>query len=439
MRGAGLACAGQGAVYFKPDLIGEQASPVRAVFKFLVPIVLLAASLAGAGYLRSTRPAVQPAPAVERVWTVRAEPARFADHRPVLQLFGDLVAGHEVTLRPLVAGEVIEASPALVEGGRVAAGELVVAIDPFDYRIAQRERAAERQEAAARRTQLQSTLKAEWAMLRLDESQLELARRDLARREQLLGSAAASEKALDDAQMAVAQHEAAIAQRRQAIETLDAQLVQQDAAIERLGAAIERAARDVANAELRAPFAGLVTEVAAAVGKRLGVGDPIARLIDEARIEIRFTLSDAEFGRLWRDGLIGRDLEARWRLGTTAFPLAGRVVRMESTIDPSSGGVEVYAEITANPDGGPLRPGAFVEVLLPDRLHEQVVELPASALFHGDTVYAVADGRLLPRPVELVADLGGRILVRGALDAEEPIVTSRLAEIGPGLRVEVSE
>src|ERR671919_3243147 len=142
MRGAGLACSGRRAVYFKPDLIGQQARPVRALFKFLMPILLLAASLAGAGYLRSTRPAVQPAPSVERVWTVRAEPARFADHRPVLQLFGDLIAGREVTLRPLVAGEVIEASPALVEGGRVGAGELIVAIDPFQYRIAQRELSA---------------------------------------------------------------------------------------------------------------------------------------------------------------------------------------------------------------------------------------------------------------------------------------------------------
>jgi multidrug efflux pump subunit AcrA (membrane-fusion protein) len=247
---------GPGALYFKPDLIREHARPVRAVFKFVVPIVLLAASLAGAGYLRSTRPAVQPAPAVERVWTVRAEPARFADHRPVLQLFGDLVAGREVTLRPLVAGEVIETSPMLVEGGRVAKGELIAAIDPFRYRIALRELSAQRQEAAARRTQLQSTLQTEWTMLRLDESQLELARRDLMRREQLLGRAAGSEKALDDARMAVAQHEAALAQRRQAIDTLDAQLLQQDAAIERLGAAIERAERDLANAELRAPFAG---------------------------------------------------------------------------------------------------------------------------------------------------------------------------------------
>jgi RND family efflux transporter MFP subunit len=200
-----------------------------------------------------------------------------------------------------------------------------------------------------------------------------------------------------------------------------------------------RAERDLEHTELRAPFAGFVTEVAAAVGKRVGVGDPIARLIDADRLEIRFMLSDAEFGRLWQDGLIGRELQARWRLGDAGFALEGRIARVEPTIDPAAGGVEVYAEITGNPEGAPLRPGAFVAVLLPDRLHRQVVELPAGALFHGDTVYAIEDGRLRPRPVELVADLGARILVRGELAGGDPIVTSRLAEIGPGLKVEVAE
>jgi RND family efflux transporter MFP subunit len=315
---------------------------------------------------------------------------------------------------------------------------MVVRIDPFDYRTARDELAAQLREAQARKTELQSTLQAEWTMLTLDETQLEIAERDLARYERLRGTLTASEKAFDDARVAVAQREAALAARRQTIATLEARLDQQDAAIDRLDVAIERAERDLANTELRAPFAGFVTAVEAARGKWVNPGDPIARLIDEDSLEIRFTLTDTDFGRLWRDGLIGRPLQASWRLGRTTFPLRGEVTRVESTIDPASGGVEVFAAITDNPEGAPLRPGAFVEVLLPDQLYQQVALLPASALFHGDTVYAVEDGRLAARAVELVADRGAQILVQGELFAGEPVLTSRLAEVAPGLKVQIA-
>jgi multidrug efflux system membrane fusion protein len=411
---------------------------VHAALKILLPVGLIAASLLVAGYLHATRPAVQPAPPSEPVWVVSAMPIELADQQPVLQLYGDIVAARDVTLRPFVGGEIVEASANLVAGGRLAADELVVRIDPFEYRTARDELAAQLREAQARKTELQSTLQAEWTMLTLDETQLQLAERDLTRYDKLRGSQAASEKAYDGARVAVAQRQAALSERRQAIETLEARLQQQDAAIDRLEVAIERAGRDLANTELRAPFAGFVTDVEAALGKWVDAGDPIGRLIDEDSLEIRFTLGDADFGRLWRDGLIGRPLQASWRLGGTTFPLEGEVMRVESTIDPASGGVRVFAAITGNPENAPLRPGAFVEVLLPDRVYQQVALLPASALFHGDTVYAVEDGRLAARAVELVADRGLQILVQGDLAAGEPVLTSRLAEVASGLKVQIA-
>jgi multidrug efflux system membrane fusion protein len=411
---------------------------VHAVSKILLPIGLIAASLLVAGYLRATRPAVQPSAASERVWVVSAEAVELADQQPILQLYGDIVAARDVTLRPFVSGEIVEASANLVAGGRLAADELVIRIDPFEYRTARDELAAQLREAAARKQELQGTLQAEWTMLKLDETQLNLAQRDLTRYEKLRGSQAASEKARDDAQVAVAQRAAALAGRRQAIETLEAKLDQQEAAIDRLEVAIERAERDLLNTELRAPFTGFVTDVEAALGKWVNAGDRIVRLIDEASLEIRFTLSDADFGRLWRDGLIGRPLRANWRLGRTTFPLEGEVIRVGSTIDPASGGVEVFAAITGNSESAPLRPGAFVEVLLPDQVYRQVALLPASALFHGDTVYAVEDGRLAARAVQLVADRGLQILVQGDLAAGEPVLTSRLAEVAPGLKVQIA-
>jgi len=83
----------------------------------------------------------------------------------------------------------------------------------------------------------------------------------------------------------------------------------------------------------------------------------------------------------------------------------------------------------------PLRPGAFVEIRLPDRAYDDAALLPETALHDERTVYAVEDGRLVPRAVALLARIGNDVVVRGALKPGDAIVTSRFAEIGPGAKV----
>lgn len=407
--------------------------------KIVLPILLIALSLAGASYLRATKPEVEPEAEIEQVWSVRAAAVDHRDHQPVLNLFGELVAGRDVTLRPDVTGKVVEASPKLLDGGRFDKDELILRIDPFDYQASIDELDAERREAKARRAELLANRAMEVMTLDLDREQLDLIARDVERYERLSGSRAASEKSYDDAKIALSRQTGTVQQRRQSIVMLDARLEQQDAAIAKLDVAHRRAERDLAETEIRAPFSGFVTEVNAQIGKQLGSGDTIARLIDDQQLDISFQLADRDFGRLWEEGLIGRDVIGRWRLGTTSFPMKAKVDRVVSTIDSASGGVTVYAGITSNPDDAPLRPGAFIEVEMSDQLYEDVVELPASALFEGDTIYIVNDDRLQPETVELVATDGNNVLIQADLEDGVPVVISRLAEIAPGLKVKVVE
>ena len=86
---------------------------------------------------------------------------------------------------------------------------------------------------------------------------------------------------------------------------------------------------------------------------------------------------------------------------------------------------------------GVLRPGAFVEVLVADRLYTGVVRLPESALHGGVTVYAVVGGHLAAREVEVVVRTGREVLVRGDFAPGDRVVTTRFPEIGPGVRVAV--
>ena len=88
-------------------------------------------------------------------------------------------------------------------------------------------------------------------------------------------------------------------------------------------------------------------------------------------------------------------------------------------------------------DGVPLRPGAFIEVEMLDRLYEDVVELPASALFDKSTVYVIESNRLRAEAVDLVATSGDQVLIATDIAEGVMVLTSRLAEVRPGLKVEV--
>lgn len=412
---------------------------MRFLGKLVLPFVVLVLALGAAGYLRATRPMVEPEPVIEKVWDVRATELEFADHQPMLELFGDLVSMRERTLEAAVAGRVVEVAPSLVDGGRVHAGDVLVRLDPFLFEARLREIEAEAAERRADRAELELTQRAQADLLELGRQRLEIARRDLARYEQLEGRNVGTLAQLDASRSRVAVEATAVRQVEREIESLVAQLDRLDAQVARLAVSRERAQRDLADTVIEAPADAFVQDVTVAVGKELRAFDPLARLIDLDGIEIRFALRDAEFGRLWEAGLVGRELTARWQLGEIAFPLRAEVTRIQSRIDATTAAVEVYARITDNPLEAPLRPGAFLHLSLPDQQQHDVAALPAAAVFPDSTIYAIDDGRLVPHRVEVVDRSDAQVLVKTAIAAGQAVLTSRLAEVQPGLRVEVVE
>ncbi len=411
---------------------------IKRLFKVVLPLAILVGAVFGAGYLKATRTQVEPKPVQERVWIVAAVPAARVEVRPEMRLFGEIVAGREVELRPLVAGRIVEVGPDFVDGGSVRAGELVIAVDPFDYRADVAEFEARIAEARARLSEIDAERKSAKRLLEHDRAQTKLSRHDVERREKLRGSAAGSQKALDDARMALSQSEQQILSREETIDRLAAQGEQQEAVIRRWQVALARARRDLEETRLTAPFDGFLIDTDAAIGKPVGTADRVARLIDADRLEARFHLSDSEFSRLLAaDGYRGRPARVVWRIGNTAFAFDAEIDRVEGEIDPESGGVDLFARIRDAGIEGVLRPGAFVEVGVSDRVYRNVVRLPESAIHDRDTVFVVVDGRLAPRRVEVVVRSGADVLVRGALAPEDIIVTTRFPEIGPGVRVTV--
>ncbi|MCR9214077.1 MAG: efflux RND transporter periplasmic adaptor subunit [Proteobacteria bacterium] len=407
--------------------------------KILLPLVILLAGGVGFYILLKTKPIIEPEVVEERVWTVAAMPVKIEDQSLDLALFGSLVAARDVEMRSLVGGEIIEVGEDFREGSIVEKGDLLIGVDPFEFQARLDENKAQLLEAKSRLSELNATQRSEQAALSRDREVLEREVRNVQRSESLSTRGNISEKALDDAKSTLSRQKQTVELREAQLEILKAKIGQQRAVIERLEVGIRRAERDLKNTQLLAPFKGYVAEVSAEFGKNIDARDKIARIIDASQLEARFLLSDSQYGRLVGDtaGIIGRPVTVKWQSGTTDLSFQGKVTRLSSEINSNSGGVEVYAVLETNENINVLRPGAFVEVILTGNNYENVVKLPEYSVFDGEVVYVVNEGRLQPRSVEVVAQNGSELFVRGDVKQDEMIVTTRFPEIGPNLKVEV--
>ncbi len=409
----------------------------RRLWRIVLPLVVIASASGVFAWLEATRPELARTQPEERVWPVAAVEVSAGDWQPRLKVYGQIVASREVEMRALVAGPVVEVGEAYVEGGIAREGDLLVAIDPFDYQATLDERRAQYAEAEARLDEYLVGQDIEAEALEQDIEQLQMYERDLARAEALRPAGNVSEKTLDSAAIALSRHRQQVLMRRKTLDTFTAKLAQQAAVIDQLDVAIRRAHRDLDRTRLAAPFDGFLSETRAAIGQRLGVSDRVARLTVADELEVSIHIADAPYGRLLSEGpLAGRPAKVVWRAGTTVISADAVIERVSARIDPASGGVDVYARLVDAGLDSPLRPGAFVEIELADRRYVDVVRLPESAL-HGEHVYAIVAGRLEPREVAVAARHGEEILVRGDIQAGEKILTTRLTEIAPGLKVEI--
>ncbi|MEZ5909514.1 MAG: HlyD family efflux transporter periplasmic adaptor subunit [Hyphomicrobiaceae bacterium] len=411
---------------------------LRGVVQLVLLVAAIALGLKVFGWLVATKPKVAKRPPQEKVFTVKAQPVVFASHRPRLRLYGSTVAGRQVEIRALVAGRVVETSAALKEGGTVEAGALLIVIDRFDYEGALTEAQAQLREARAKLVEFEAQIVQERATLSFARRQLTLARTDVGRAEPLSKRGAVSQKTVDDRRVIMLQREQAVEQSTNALNILQARAVQQRATIQRLEWGVTRARRRLDETRLLAPFNAFVADVGAQIGRMVNVNDRVATLIDKDWIEVRFVLTNQQYGRiLAKDGtLVGRPVDVRWNVGDKPLTYAATIERTAARITSDTGGVEVFARIKTASSPVQLRPGAFVEVLVPDTEFADVARLPASAVYSARTVYVIEGGRLSQRTVEIVGLAEADVLVRGQIKAGEKVVTTRFSAPGAGLKVE---
>lgn len=407
----------------------------------LMLVAVTAAALAATGMVLRNAVAERLAddgpaePARERIFSARVTLATEAEARPFATAYGEVRARRSLDLRSPASGRVVWLSPAMRDGAAVAAGDLLLRIDPAP---ATATLALARADAAAARAEADEA-DAALALAREDlaaaQAQAALRRQALARQEDIRRRGAGSDAAVETAALALSSAEQSVVSRRQALAAAEARLTRAGLALDRLAITVAEAERALAETELFASFDGVLDGLTVTAGGLLSMNERIGTLIDPAALDVVLNLSTAQFARL-------TDAEGRLLPSpvTVTLDVPGAQIVATGVLERAGAGAGAgqagrLAFATLDSAAG-FRPGDIVTARIAEPALAGAIVLPATALGPDSTVLVLgAEDRLELLPVTLLRREADRVILAPDGLAGREVVLERSPLLGAGIRV----
>lgn len=255
------------------------------------------------------------------------------------------------------------------------------------------------------------------AQLAKDRVQLDQARRDMVRAEDLVAKGAGTPVVRDTAATAVKALEAQTAYDQAALANIQAQLT---------------------FTEIRAPVSGRIGSINAKAGAVVRMADTqslaIVNQIDP--IYIAFGVPQSLLGEL-REVTSRGSVKVEVRSGHIVSD--GEIAFLENTIDVGTGTVTAKARMSNAAEG--LWPGSFVPVRILLGVEPQAVTVPATAVQigqNGPYVFVVRDGRAAFTAIKVARTIANEAVIASGLDGGEQVVTSGQLRLADGVPVSVT-
>jgi RND family efflux transporter MFP subunit len=378
----------------------------KSLLHAAIAFALVALGAAGMVALTANRSQLErrkPPTPVPKVQTIEVETT---ERSIVITGRGTVRPLQEINLVPQVGGRVIHVSPVLVNGGQFRTAEVLLRIDPVDYRLA-------------------VTL----AQARVEDSQSRL---KVAREE---AAAAREEWRLLYAE------DSKPAEKPPPLVAKEPQLKAARARLEADRAELRKAELNLERTVLRAPFTGRVSEESVDIGQYVVAGQPVATLYSTEAAEIVVPLENDDLQWIRVPGFTsgsgpGSPADVRARVAGRELSRPAEVVRAEGRLDERTRMINVVVRVeepyATKP---PLAIGLFVTVAIRGRSLPEVAVIPRAALRPDGLVWVVEEGVLRFRKVEIARIYNDEVTVQSGLEDGELVVISPLKAVTDGMRV----
>lgn len=383
-------------------------------WQIILPLLILGGAGLFTAYLMQSEPRAERGsrpPAQPRL--VEVQPVEPGDHPVRIEAYGEVQPSRDVSLSPQVSGEIVETSGNLVPGGRLEKGELVVQIDPSDYKLAVEQAKSQLDTALA-------NMRIEQGNQVVAEAEYEFLGQDLAEAER--------ELVLREPQLQQAKAEVASAR-----------------------AALEEARLDLKRTKITAPFDALVMSKDIDVGTRVSQSTTIARVVGIHNYWVELNIPASSLKWISEEAVSAGEgptvrltYEGAWDGNEHR---TGQIIRIQGTLSTEGRLAQVLVEI---PDPLALEPahkgvprvliGSYLKAEVVGRMLENVVALDRSLLREGDTVWVMNEqDELEVRPVEVAYAGRGEVLISNGLSSGDRVIITDIPTATDGMPLRVQK
>ncbi len=339
-------------------------------------------------------------------------PVEKGNFTPVITATGTVRAVDDMVLSPLVGGQIVRRDPSFTPGGTVRKGEILLQIDPSDYRNT----------LELRRSELQQSQ----TDLNVEMGRQQVAEQDLS----LIGGDSLSPE------------EKQLVLRKPQLEAVNAN-------VKGAQASVDQARTNLGRTTLRAPFDAQILNQNVTVGSQVSPGDNLGRLVGTQAYWIEMTVPVSQLRWLafpHHNDEKGSSVELRsrtaWKQGETRKGyLYNQVGALDDQTRLSRVLVKVEDPLAQKPENEgqpPLIIGSFVEAKIQAEPIENVVRLNRDYVRSNNTVWVMKDQKLKVREVEIVLSDAENAYISSGLEDGEKVVITNLSTVadGVGLRTE---
>ena len=384
-------------------------------FKFLLPLILIMGSIliviALVAYKNSQR--AERKPDTNQAILVDTVTAEVVSLNLIVSSQGTVRPRTETALVAEVSGKIVSVSADFVAGGFFREGEVLLQIDPSDYRAG-----------------------------------LKRAKAALASREaKLADETARSEQALKDWRNMGKQGQPSDLGLRKP------QMADARANVSAAEADVEKARRDLERTQITVPYDGLVRQKAVDIGQYVTPGTRlgVTFAIDTAEVRLPLTNTDLKYLEL-PTGIQARNQDIAYPPVTLSAHRAGdtyqwqaQIIRTEGVVDETSRVVYAVAQVI-DPYGvlgrshqQELKIGTFVNAEIQGLPAENVVVLPRFVLQANHTIMIVNDASELEiLPVEVLRTEPKKVYISSGVKGGARVITTTLDAPVPGTKLAVN-